>query len=99
MRISSPKEAAYAGQRQQLQDRSGQTAAAHPFQEGQSGNRGVRRAKGLPGLLAAALDEPVFVTVDGRRRKFTKREAIIARMVDKSASADLRATKMAIDMM
>ena len=29
----------------------------------------------------------------------SKREAIIAQMVDKSASADLRATKMLIDMM
>ena len=32
-------------------------------------------------------------------RKLTKREAIVAQMVDKSASADLRATKMLIDMM
>jgi hypothetical protein len=39
------------------------------------------------------------VTIDERRRKITKREAIVAQMVDKSASADLRATKMLIDMM
>ena len=39
------------------------------------------------------------MTIDGRRRKITKREAIVAQMVDKSASADLRATKMLIDMM
>jgi hypothetical protein len=39
------------------------------------------------------------VTIDGRRRRLTKREAIIAQMVDKSASADLRATKLLIDMM
>ena len=38
------------------------------------------------------------MTIDGRRRKLTKREAIVTRMVDKSASADLRATKMLIDM-
>jgi hypothetical protein len=41
----------------------------------------------------------VVVTIDGRRRKLTKREAIVTQMVDKSASADLRATKMLIDMM
>ena len=69
------------------------------FQKGQSGNPGGRRTKSLPALLANALNETVVVTIDGRRRKITKREAIVARMVDKSASADLRATKMLIDMM
>jgi hypothetical protein len=69
------------------------------FKKGQSGNPGGRSAKTLPALLADALDETVYVTIDGRRRKLTKREAIIAQMVDKSASADLRATKMLIDMM
>ena len=39
------------------------------------------------------------MTIDGQRRKITKREAIVTQMVDKSASADLRATKMLIDMM
>src|SRR5205823_10941371 len=69
------------------------------FRKGQSGNPVGRSAKTLPALLAAALDEPVYVTTNGRRRKITKREAIITQMVDKSASADLRATKMLIDMM
>ena len=53
----------------------------------------------MPALLADALNERTFVTIDGRRRKITKREAIVAQMVNKSASADLRATKMLIDMM
>jgi len=69
------------------------------FKKGQSGNPGGRCAKTLPALLAAALDETVYVTTNGRRRKLTKREAIITQMVDKSASADLRATKMLVDMM
>src|SRR6266478_7239525 len=69
------------------------------FRKGQSGNPGGRSTKSLPALLAAALNETVVVTIDGRRRKLTKREAIVTRMVDKSASADLRATKMLIDMM
>src|SRR5467141_1026687 len=69
------------------------------FQKGQSGNPGGRSAKSLPALLADARNERTFVTIDGRRRKITKREAIVTQMVDKSASADLRATKMLIDMM
>src|SRR5438445_1275113 len=69
------------------------------FRKGQSGNPGGRSAKSLPALLADALNEMVVVTIDGQRRKITKREAIVTRMVDKSASADLRATKMLIDMM
>jgi hypothetical protein len=48
-------------------------------------------------LLADALNETVVVTIDGRRRTITKRKAIVTQMVDKSASADLRATKMLKD--
>jgi len=69
------------------------------FKKGQSGNPRGPRGKNLPALLVAALDEPVFVTADGRRRKITKREAVVAQLVNKSASADLRATKMLIDML
>ena len=69
------------------------------FKKGQSGNPGGRSAKSLPALLAQALNETVVVTIGGRRRKITKREAIVTQMVDKSASADLHATKMLIDMM
>jgi hypothetical protein len=69
------------------------------FQKGQSGNPGGRATKSLPALLVDALNETVVLTIDGRRRKITKREAIVTQMVDKSASADLRTTKMLIDMM
>ena len=69
------------------------------FRKGQSGNPGGRSKKNLQALLADALNEPVFVTVNGRRRKITKREAVIHQLVNKSTSADLRATKMLIDMM
>ena len=69
------------------------------FQKGQSGNpRGPRR-KTLAALLLAALNEPVYTTIDGHRRKITKREAIVTQMVNKSAEADLRATKMLFDML
>jgi len=66
--------------------------------KGQSGNPRGRSPKNLATLLADALNEKVYVTIDGRRRKITNREAIITQMVNKSASADLRATKMLIDM-
>jgi hypothetical protein len=61
-----------------------------------AGNPGGRRTKSLPALLADALNETVVMTIDGRRRKLTKREAIVTQMVE---SADLRATKLLIDMM
>jgi hypothetical protein len=69
------------------------------FQKGQSGNPGGPRRKNLANLLVAALNEPVYTVIDGHRRKITKREAIIKQMVDKSAEADLRATKMLFDML
>src|SRR5215472_15219535 len=69
------------------------------FKKGQSGNPRGRPAKNLPALLAAALDEKVTVTENGKRRQVTKREAVIARLVNKSASAELRTTKMLIDML
>jgi len=69
------------------------------FKKGQSGNPGGRRKKNLPALLADALNETVFVTIDGERRKITKREAVVHQLVNKSTTADLRATKMLFDMM
>jgi len=67
--------------------------------KGQSGNSRGRPKKTLPALLLAALNEPVFVTIDGTRRKITKREVIVAQMVNNAGGADLGATKMLIDMM
>jgi hypothetical protein len=56
-------------------------------------------AENLPALLIEALDEPVTATIDGERREITKREAVVTRLVNKSAAADLRATKMLVDML
>ena len=77
----------------------GKPPVGRRFQKGQSGNpRGPRR-KDLSTLLTAALNEPVYATIDGRRRRITKREAIVKQMVNESAGANLRATKMLFDMM
>ena len=78
----------------------GKPPVGRRFQRGQSGNpRGPGGKKNLSALLVAALDEPVTLASEGKRRRITKREAIVAQLVDKSAAADLRATKMLIDML
>jgi hypothetical protein len=69
------------------------------FKKGQSGNPRAGPQKTWRPCLAAALNEKVTVTENGKRRQVTKREAVIAKLVNKSASAELRATKMLIDMM
>jgi hypothetical protein len=68
------------------------------FKKGQSGNPRGRPQQNLAALLAAALNEKVTATVDGKRKQVTKREAVITQLVNKSASAELRATKMLIDL-
>jgi hypothetical protein len=50
-------------------------------------------------LLNDALNGSVSVVENGRRKKITKREAIITQLVNKSASADLRATQMVLEML
>jgi hypothetical protein len=69
------------------------------FEKGRSGNPRGRPAKSLAALLAAALNETMTVTENGERRQVPKREAVVAQLVNKSASAALRATKMLIDML
>src|SRR5712691_11226726 len=77
----------------------GKPPARSRFKKGHSGNPRGPRAKNLPALLVAALDEPVVVTANGQSRRITKREAVVAQLVDKSTGAELRATKMLIDML
>jgi len=71
------------------------------FTKGQSGNpRGrPRGAKNLTTLLSDALNERVIVTENGGRRRVTKREAIITQLVNRSATADLRAMKILLDIL
>jgi hypothetical protein len=71
------------------------------FKKGRSGNPRGRPAgsKNLTTLLNDALNEPVTITEDGRRRKITKREAVIKQLVNKSASADPRSLKILLDLM
>jgi hypothetical protein len=70
------------------------------FEKGHSGNPKGRTAgaKNLSTLLSEALNERVVVTQNGRRRKITKRKAIVTQLVNRSASADLPALKLVFDM-
>ena len=69
------------------------------FKKGQSGNPRGRPSgsKNLSTLLSEALNEPVIVTENGRRRKVSKREAIIKQLVNQSANGDWRAVKLLLD--
>ena len=69
------------------------------FQKDRSGNPKGRPkgSKNLATLLNQALDEKVYVTEDGVRRRVTKRELVIKQLVNKSATADLRAIKQLTD--
>jgi Family of unknown function (DUF5681) len=71
------------------------------FKKGQSGNPRGRPpgSKNLTTLLNDELNELVTVTENGRRRKITKREAVIKQLVNKSASADARSLKILLDLM
>jgi hypothetical protein len=71
------------------------------FQKGQSGNPTgrPRGKKNVSTLLSAALDAAIMVVENGRRKKISKREAIITQLVNKSASADLKATQIVLAML
>ena len=71
------------------------------FTKGRSGNPRGRSpgTKNLKTLLSDALNELVIVAANGGRRKVTKREAIITQLVNRSATADLRAIKILLDML
>jgi uncharacterized protein (UPF0216 family) len=71
------------------------------FQKGQSGNpRGrPKGSKNFSTLLADALNEPVIVTEDGRRRRISKRELGVRQLANKFAMAEAQATKMLLGLM
>jgi hypothetical protein len=72
------------------------------FKRGQSGNPRGRSsgAKNLKTLLSGVLNERVTVSKNGGgHRKITKREAVIIQLVNRSATADWRATKILLDML
>ena len=71
------------------------------FEPGRSGNPRGRpnRSKNLATLLSEALREPAIVTENGRRRKVSKRQAVIKQLVNRSARGDLKAMQMLLGTM
>jgi Family of unknown function (DUF5681) len=71
------------------------------FRKGRSGNPSgrPRGRKNMSTLLSDALNGLVIVVDNGRRKKITKREAIVTQLVNKSASADLKATQIVLSML
>ena len=71
------------------------------FQKGKAGNsKGRPRGrKNMSTLLSTALNASIVVVANGRRKKITKREAIVTQLVNKSAAADLKATQIVLAML
>lgn len=73
-------------------------AKPRPGNGGKAKPRGNGRAEGFAALLQSALDEP-DADEGGRRRRASKREMVIRRLVEKSAGADLAATKLLFELL
>jgi Family of unknown function (DUF5681) len=71
------------------------------FKKGQSANpRGrPRGSKNLSTLLDDALNEPVVVTENGRRRTISKRQLGVKQLANKFAMAEAQATKTLLSLM
>ena len=69
------------------------------FKKGEaSANPRGRPRKNLAASLIEGLNKRVVVTENGRRRKIAVREAITSQLINKSATADLRAIKILLDL-
>jgi hypothetical protein len=70
------------------------------FKKGQSGNPNgrARGSKNLATLIMAALNEPVVVTQNGRRKTITKLEAMTTQLANKGASGESKATQLLLGM-
>lgn len=67
------------------------------FRKGRSGNPygRARRPNDLAVLVKKALDRPVGSRP--RRQRLTQRETIVARLIERAADGDLRATRLLLD--
>jgi hypothetical protein len=65
----------------QYEDGYGKPPAGRHLQRGQSGNSRAPRGKNMAAQLVAVLNESASATTDGRRRKITKRDAVVGGLV------------------
>jgi hypothetical protein len=73
----------------------GKPPAHSRFVKGRSGNPSGRpRGHSLAALLRTVLDETVTIEIGGRRRRLSKGEAILARLVDGAVAAEPRSTRL-----
>jgi len=77
----------------------GKPPRATRFPKGQSGNpRGrPKRSRNTSTLLAKAFNELIVVNENGKRRRITKREAMVKQLVTKAAAGDFRWARLAYD--
>jgi len=70
------------------------------FQKGRSGNpRGRPRARrSLECIVGEVLDQKMWVTVDGRRKRVPVEKAILLRLRELALKGDLRAARMLLDL-
>jgi hypothetical protein len=71
------------------------------YKQGQSGNPRGRPSgsKNLRTLVTDAVNELVVVTEEGRRRKISKRQAMIMQLVNQALKGDLRAFKILLEIL
>jgi hypothetical protein len=70
------------------------------FKKGQSGNPNGRTkgSKNLATLIMSALNKPVIVTQNGRRKSITKLQAMTTQLANKGASGEPKATQLLMGM-
>jgi len=70
------------------------------FTPGTSGNRNgrPRKSRTVDASLLKALQEPVTVTENGRRKRIAKLDVTTRQLVNKGAAGEFRATKLTLDM-
>lgn len=77
----------------------GKPPAHTRFAKGRSGNPSGRpRGTSLAALLRTALDEPMTIEIGGRRRRVSKGEAILARLVEGAVEAEPRSTRLLLQL-
>lgn len=71
----------------------GQPPREHQFVKGKSGNPGGRPkgSQNFSTILRRELDRSATVTIDGKKRKVSKREVIAMRLLDKAIKGDQKA--------